>query len=94
LETAVWTRVLGVLIVSVVYVFLIRRLRARSRSAYRRVTFISAAGLVAILLVLTQSHYPPWMRVEQVLQALVLAGLLWSTQQPDVKRFFAKPVAP
>jgi hypothetical protein len=91
LENAVWLRVGGVLLVSVVYAFLIRRLRAGSRNAYRRVTWISALGIVAIALALVQGRYPVWMRAEQVLQGAVLAGLLWSTQQADVKRFFAKP---
>jgi hypothetical protein len=33
--------------------------------------------------------YPAWMRAEQLLQALVLAALLWFVLRPEVRAHFA-----
>ena len=76
-------------IVSVIYVFLVRALIRGRRWAYRRVILIGAAGIVG-LAILQFTPYPTWMRVEQVLQAMVLAGLLWFVLRPEVRAHFAK----
>jgi hypothetical protein len=76
-------------VISVVYVFLVRALLRGRRWAYRRVIFISAAGIVG-LAILQLTPYPTWMRVEQVLQAIVLATLLWFVLRPAVRSHFAK----
>lgn len=75
--------------VSVVYVFLVRALLRGRRWAHRRVILISAAGIVG-LGILQLTPYPTWMRVEQVLQAIVLATLLWLVLRPGVRSHFAK----
>jgi hypothetical protein len=82
-------RVFGNIVVSVVYAFLVRALLRGRRWAYRRVVWISGAGIVALLLV-QLSPYPSWMRVEQLLQAAVLAGLLFFVARPEVRAHFAK----
>jgi hypothetical protein len=75
-------------IVSVVYVFLVRALLRGRRWAYRRVILIGAVG-IAGLVILQFTPYPTWMRIEQVLQVAVLATLLWFVLRPEVRAHFA-----
>ena len=89
-ERAIWTRVLGNLVASVVYTFLVRALLHGRRWAYRRVLWLSIAGVVGLgLLFLTP--YPAWVRVEQVLQMAVLAALLYFVTRPDVRAYCQRP---
>ena len=76
-------------VVSAIYLFLVRALLRGRRWAYRRVVVVGAAGIVA-LAVLQLTPYPTWMRIEQVLQAVVLAALLWFVLRPEVRAHFAK----
>jgi hypothetical protein len=88
-SASIWGRVVGNIAVSVVYVFLVRALLRGRRWAYRRVILVGAIGIVGLLL--TQlSPYPVWMRAEQLLQALILAALLWCVLRPEVRQHFAK----
>ncbi|KAA2252677.1 hypothetical protein F0L68_34740 [Solihabitans fulvus] len=91
LRQAVWSRVISIVVVSLVYVFLVDRLRKGKRGAYRRVILISVIGLAGIGYLIIAGQYPVWMRVEQGLQAVVLAALLWSVTRPEVRARFAKP---
>ena len=50
-------------------------LRGR-RWAYRRVILIGIFGIVGLIVIQT-TPYPPWMRAEQAVQALVLLALLF-----------------
>jgi hypothetical protein len=86
---SLWTRVLGNVVVSIVYAFLVRALLRGRRWAYRRVIIIGIAGIVALVLV-QLSPYPAWMRVEQIVQAVVLALLLYFVLRPEVRAHFAK----
>ena len=81
------TRVITNIIVSVVYAFLVRALIRGRRWAYRRVILLGAFGIVG-LLILQATPYPAWMRAEQLLQALVLAALLYFVLRPEVKAYF------
>jgi hypothetical protein len=81
-------RVIGNIVISIVYVFLVRALLRGRRWAYRRVIWIGGAGIVGLVL-LQLSPYPPWMRVEQLTQAAVLAGLVYCVLRPEVKAHFA-----
>jgi MFS family permease len=88
----VWTiigRVIGNIVVSIVYAFLVRALLRGRRWAYRRVILLSVAGIAGLLLI-QATPYPAWMRVEQLLQAAVLAGLLYCVTRPTVRAHFAK----
>ena len=76
-------------VVSVIYVFLVRALLRGRRWAYRRVILIGAAGIVG-LLVLQFTPYPSWMRVEQAVQGVVLAAMLYFVLRPEVRAHFAK----
>ncbi|MGH8861464.1 MAG: hypothetical protein ACRDVG_09570 [Jatrophihabitantaceae bacterium] len=80
-------RVVGNVVVSVVYAFLVRALLRGRRWAYRRVVLLGAFGIVALGL-LWLTPYPWWMRVEQVVQSLVLAALLWFVTRPEIREHF------
>jgi hypothetical protein len=82
------TRAVVNVVVSVVYVFLVRALFRGRRWAYRRVVLIAGIGILG-LVVLQFSPYPTWMRVEQLLQAVILAALLWFVLRPEVRAHFA-----
>lgn len=82
-------RVVGNIVVSIVYVFLVRALLRGRRWAYRRVILLGAVGIAALVLI-QLTPYPAWMRVEQLLQALVLAGLLYFVTRPAVRAHFAR----
>ena len=86
---AIIARVVGNVVVSIVYAFLVRALLRGRRWAYRRVVWISGAGIAGLLLI-QASPYPAWMRVEQLAQAAVLAGLLYFVTRPGVRAHFAK----
>jgi hypothetical protein len=88
-SASLWGRVIGNIVVSIVYVYLVRALLRGRRWAYRRVVLIGALGIVGLLLI-QATPYPPWMRVEQVAQALVLAALLYFVLRPEVRAYFAK----
>lgn len=81
-------RVVGNIVVSVVYIFLVRALLRGRRWAYRRVIWIGGAGIIGLVL-LQLSPYPVWMRVEQLTQAVVLAALVYCVLRPTVKAHFA-----
>jgi hypothetical protein len=86
---AVYSRVAGNAVVAIVYYFLVRSLLRGRRRAYRRVLWLSVAGIASLGLLWTQP-YPNWMRIEQVGQSLVLAAILYQVTRPEVRAFFAK----
>jgi hypothetical protein len=81
-------RVVGNIVVSVVYVFLVRALFRGRRWAYRRVILLGGIGIVG-LIAMQFTPYPAWMHVEQVLQAIVLSLLLYFVTRPGVRAHFA-----
>jgi hypothetical protein len=90
LQAALWGRLAGVVIVSVLYVWRSFSLRAGKRRAYIRLIWICAVGLAGILYLLLGAKYPAWMRVEQVLQGIVLITLLIALTRKPVRDRFAK----
>jgi hypothetical protein len=86
-SASIWGRAAGNVIVSVVYVFLVRALLRGRRWAYRRVILLGILGIVA-LGALWLTPYPAWMRVEQIVQSLVLAALVYFVTRPDVREHF------
>jgi hypothetical protein len=84
---SIWTRVLGNVVVSVIYAFLVRALLRGRRWAYRRVIFLGIAGVVG-LGVLWATPYPAWIRVEQVVQSIVLLALVYFVTRPEVREHF------
>lgn len=89
-EAGIWGRVIGNLVASIVYTFLVRALLTGRRWAYRRVLLLSIAG-IAGLQFLWATPYPVPFRVEQVLQTSVLALLLYFVTRPGVKEYCMLP---
>ena len=88
-SAAIIARAVGNVIGSIVYVFLVRALLRGRRWAYRRVIWLGGIGIISLgFLVITP--YPWWMHAEQVVQALVLAALIYCVTRPDVKAYFAE----
>lgn len=81
-------RVVGNIVVSVVYVFLVPALARGRRWAYRRVILLGILGIVGLVIV-QFTPYPPWMHVEQIIQILVLAGLVYFVTRPEVRAHFS-----
>ncbi|GEL27073.1 hypothetical protein PSU4_60270 [Pseudonocardia sulfidoxydans NBRC 16205] len=94
LSVGLWSRAVAVVIIGVVYSFLIRRLREGRRRAYLRVLVLSVVSLAGIAYLLVSYQYPAWVRVEQVIQAVVLIALLWATTRPAVRAHFARRTVP
>jgi hypothetical protein len=88
-QIGVWSRVGGNVIVGVVYWFLVRSLLRGRRRAYLRVLWLSIVGVLSLVFLWTQP-YPAWIRVEQVLQAFLLLGILYRVTRPEVRAYFAK----
>jgi hypothetical protein len=84
----IYGRIFGNVVLSVVYVFLVRALVRGRRWAYRRVILLGVLGIVALVGV-QLTPYPAWMRAEQLVQALVLAALVWFVLRPEVRAHFA-----
>ena len=81
--TSLWGRLAGSVVVSAVYVWRAFSLRRGSRGAYIRLYYIAIIGLIGIAyLIFVSTQYPVWMRVEQILQAVVLVGLLIAVAAP------------
>lgn len=83
----VWIRAAGVLVLSLLCVRWAARLRDGSRSAYRRLLWVSVAGSlgIAALALLPGTPYPVWVRVEQAVQGVVLLALAWTLTRPAVR---------
>jgi uncharacterized membrane protein len=90
LQDALWGRLAGVVIVSALYVWRAFSLRAGKRRAYLRLIWICVVGLAGILYLLAGAKYPVWMRVEQVLQGIVLISLLIAVTRKPIRDRFAK----
>jgi hypothetical protein len=91
LAGAMWGRVAGIVVVSVLYVWRSFALRRGSRGAYRRLILICVVGLAGIVFLIASAQYPVWMRVEQVLQGIVLLALLFAVTRRPVRDRYAKP---
>src|SRR4051794_8759928 len=61
LGAQVWVRAGAIVLVSLVYLYLVRRLRAGHRRAYFRVVALSVIGIVSLVLVVVTGQYPVWM---------------------------------
>jgi hypothetical protein len=90
LQAALWGRVAGVVVVSALYVWRSFSLRAGKRRAYIRLIWICVVGLAGIIYLLAGAKYPAWMRVEQILQGIVLISLLIALTRGPVRDRFAK----
>jgi hypothetical protein len=90
LQNALWGRLGGVVIVAALYVWRANALRRGSRRAYLRLIWICVVGLAGIVYLIVAANYPWWMRIEQVVQGLVLISLLFAVTRPQVRDRYAK----
>jgi len=79
-----------IFLVAILYVWVIRNLRAGSSSAYRRVRFLSAAGFVAVAWQLAAGAYPVWLRPIEAGQLALLAALIVAVNRPVVRAAFPR----
>lgn len=90
LQTALWTKLGASILVAGLYIWRAYALRRGSRGAYLRLYYICVIGILGIVYLIASGQYPVWMRVEQVLQALVLVALLIAVSRKEVRYRFAK----
>lgn len=90
LQGALWGRLAGVVLVSALYIWRSFALRRGRRRAYLRLIWICVIGLLGIIYLIVAAQYPVWMRVEQVLQGVVLIALLIAVTRKPVRDRFAK----
>jgi hypothetical protein len=93
LSVAVHAATLGpnqilILLVAILYVWVIRRLRAGSAAAYRRVRIVSVAGFVAVAGQLVFGGYPVWLRAVEGVQLALVATVIVAVNRPIVRSAF------
>jgi hypothetical protein len=77
-----------ILVVAALYGWVIRRLLAGSRAAYRRVRIVSAAGFLIVAGQVAFGGYPGWLRAIEGVQLAVLAALIVAVNRPVVRSAF------
>ncbi|MFB9832802.1 hypothetical protein, partial [Actinoallomurus acaciae] len=90
LALTLWTRPVPILLVAVVYLWVGRRLRQGVRAAYRRVRVVSLVGLAAVAYLIVSGAYPPWLRVIQGVQLLLLVALVVAVNRRRMRTGFAR----
>lgn len=93
LTASLWSRVATVAVIAVVYTFIIRSLRRGRRRSWIRIMILSVVSLAGIAYLILSGQYPAWVRIEQVVQAVVLVALLWAATRPGVRAHFPKAAA-
>ncbi|MFE0462132.1 hypothetical protein ACFW1A_23070 [Kitasatospora sp. NPDC058965] len=73
--SAMWGRGIGVAISAGITFFLVDRASKGSYRAYRRLRFLTPLVAVAIVFVIATAPYPVWMKIEQGLCGVALAGV-------------------
>ncbi|HEX8929859.1 MAG TPA: hypothetical protein VGA45_13150 [Actinomycetota bacterium] len=93
-NSAVWTR--GVIVVAGAALMLVFATMAAqgSRSAYRRLRAISIVTVVAIAAIIASpGTFPAWLKAEQGLSGLIMAGVAVLANAPRLRALFAAPPA-
>jgi cytochrome bd-type quinol oxidase subunit 2 len=93
-NSAVWTRASIVAVTAAVMLLFAAKAAEGSRGAYRRLRIISIVTVVAIAAIIA-SHgtFPAWLKVEQGLCGLIMAGVAVVAHQPRLRALFAAPPA-
>jgi hypothetical protein len=91
ITVSIWSRAAANVVVGVLYVFLISRLYRGRRWAWRRLVWLSIAGSVGMIYLLT-TPYPAIFKVEQVIQLAVLISIAVCVLHPRTRAHYAKPV--
>ena len=87
----VWGRVITELVLGIAYFLFIHLWKRGKFWGYLRMLMTSALAGVSTLSVMTlQGAYPWWLRLEQVVQFIVVAVLFYILTRPAMRRRFAK----
>lgn len=89
---AVWTRATIVAVTAVLLLLFAARAAAGSRGAYRRLRIISVVTVVAIaVIVAVPGPFPGWLKIEQGVCGLIMAGVAVLANRPGLRALFAAP---
>lgn len=88
--TAVWVRATIVLVTAALLAVFAARASRGSRGAYRRLRIVSAIMLVAVVVIVAiPGDFPVWLKVEQAVCGLFLAGIVLIANSAHVRSLFA-----
>jgi hypothetical protein len=88
--TAVWVRATIVVASAALMAVFAARTARGSRGAYRRLRIVSAVMLVAIVVIIAlPGDFPLWLKIEQGVCGLLLAGVVLVANRPHVRSRFA-----
>ncbi|BCJ46444.1 hypothetical protein GCM10010168_60830 [Actinoplanes ianthinogenes] len=88
LERTLWSRPVTVFLVALLYLRIVRQLRAGTAAALRRVRIVAVLGLGGLGWLLVSAEYPAWLRVVEIVQVLLLAALAVTTNRRTVRSAF------
>ncbi|GAA4585456.1 hypothetical protein GCM10023107_00740 [Actinoplanes octamycinicus] len=80
-----------VFLVALLYLRIVRQLRAGTAKALRRVRIVAVLGLGGLGWLLVSAEYPAWLRVVEAVQVLLLAALAVTTNLRTVRSAFDAP---
>jgi hypothetical protein len=83
-----WARPAAALVISLLYLSLLRGLRAGRKRAYIRLHIITFVSLASIIYLLVSSHSPQWVMIEQIVQGAVQLILILTFTRPKVRALF------
>jgi hypothetical protein len=89
LNLVTWMRPASVLIISLLYLSLLKGLRAGKRRSFLRLRILTLASLAAIVYLLIANQSPLWVQIEQVVQGVVLILLGFTALRPQVRAHFS-----
>ena len=93
-NSAVWTRASIVAVTAAVMLLFAARAAEGSRGAYRRLRIISIITVVVIAVIIASpGTFPLWLKVEQGLCGLIMAGVAVVANRPGLRALFAAPPA-
>jgi hypothetical protein len=91
-NSAVWTRATIVVVTAVLMLLFAARAAEGSRGAYRRLRIISIITVVVIAVIIAApGTFPVWLKVEQGICGLIMAGVAVVANRPGLRALFAAP---
>lgn len=89
-NSAVWTRAVIVVVTATLMLRFATRAMQGSRAAYRRLRIISIVTVVAIAAIIASpGPFPAWLKVEQGVCGLIMAGVAVLANGPRLRALFA-----
>ena len=93
-NSAVWTRGVIVVVTAALMLLFATRAAQGSRGAYRRLRIISIVTVVAIAAIIASpGTFPLWLKLEQGLCGLIMAGVAVLANRPRLRALFEAPSA-